>query len=109
MANLGLELTIAELKAKYGKLYELIVPVENEDTGEVEDVVLILRKLDRKTFSAAQKLLVKNELQAVELFIKSLTVQGDFNKVLENFDALRTASELMIEIIGVNEGNVRAL
>ena len=100
------ELTIEELKEKYGRIYELEIPFE-DDAGEVTTEFLYLRKLDRKTYSAGAKIMQKNEMQGVEMFLRSLTVQGDVEKVISDFDALRTAAELIVEVIGVRPGNVR--
>ena len=100
----NLEVQIAELKKKYSQLYKLDIPTEGGDK------VLILRKLDRVTYSAGMKIMEKDELQAAEVFLRSLTVGGDnVEEIIKDFDALRTASQLLVDVIGVKKGNVARL
>jgi len=95
---------LKELKAFYKTLFKLEVPTEDGDK------VLYLRKLDRVTYSAGQKLLEKDELQAAEMFLRSLTVGGDdVEAIISDFDSLRTASSLLIDVIGSKTGNVTKL
>ena len=100
---------IQELKQKHGLIYLLEIPVVDETTGEEEIECLYVRKLDRKTYSAGSKISQKNETQGVEFFLRSLTVHGDVEKVINNFDALRSATELIVEVISVKSGNVTRL
>lgn len=93
----------AELKAKYGTIYKLDIPT---DEGEK---TLILRKLDRVTYSAGAKMMEKDELQAAEMFLRSLTVEGPVEDIIKDFDALRVASTLLVEVIGTRTGNVAKL
>jgi len=97
-------LTIEELKEKFGPLYKLEVPMSDDTTTE-----LILKKVDRKNFDIGSKIIQKNEMQGVEFFLNSLTVKGDPEPVIKDFDALRSAAELIIEIISVKTGNVQKL
>ena len=100
----NLEVQIAELKKKHTQLYKLDIPTEGGDK------VLILRKLDRVTYSAGMKIMEKDELQAAEVFLRSLTVGGDnVEEIIKDFDALRTASQLLVDVIGVKKGNVARL
>ena len=106
--KLNAALSVEELKEKYGKIYELEIPLE-DDNDNVENEYLYLRKLDRKTYSAVSKIMEKDELQAVELALRSLTVKGDAEKIIKDFDGLRIASALIVEIIGVRSGNIRTV
>jgi hypothetical protein len=98
------EVNLEELKAKYTTIYKLDIPT---DEGEK---VLYLRKLDRVTYSAGAKLMEKDELQAAEMFLRSLTVGGDdVEEIIKDFDSLRVASALLVEVIGTRTGNVARL
>ncbi len=101
-------MTTEELKAKYGKIYELEIPLE-DDNGAVESEFLYLRKLDRKTYSIVSKMMEKDELTGTETALRTLTVRGDVDRVVNDFDALRIAGTLLVEVIGVRSGNVRTI
>lgn len=106
--NTKTELTpelIQELKNKHGELFKFEIP-QGED-GDV--VTLLLRKLDRVTYSAGIKLLEKNELQAAELFLRALTVFGPVEDVIKDFESLRVASTLLGTVVGTKTGNVTRL
>lgn len=94
-------LSVEELKAKYGAIYQMDVPM-SDDTEEV----LILKKVNRLDFAAGSKIMQKDEMQGVEYFLRALTVQGDAEKVIKDFDALRSSAELLAEIITVKTGKL---
>ena len=100
-----LEQQIKELKAKHGVIFKLEIPT---DDGEE---ILLLRKLDRITYKAGSKILEKDEIEASEVFIRALTVGGtcDADKICKDFDALRTASSLLADIVAPKSGNVTKL
>jgi hypothetical protein len=98
------EKEIKELKKDYPTLFKLEIPMDEGDK------VLLLRKLDRVTYSAGLKLMEKDELQAAEFFLRSLTVGGDSAEdVIKDFEALRIASGLLVNVIGTKSGNVQKL
>lgn len=105
-----LEKQIAELKAKHGALYRLDIPINLGKNPEGEET-LILKSLDRVTYSAGAKIMEKDELQAAELFLRSLTVGGtvDVEEIIKDFNALRAAAPLLVEIIAPKVGNVTKL
>lgn len=96
---------IKKLKAEHGTIYRLDIP-----TAEGEET-LILKSLDRVTYSAGAKIMEKDELQAAELFLRSLTVGGtvDVEEIIKDFNALRAAAPLLVEIIAPKVGNVTKL
>jgi len=94
---------IQEAKAKYGEIFKLDIPI-----GDAE-VSLYLKKLDRVTYSAGAKLLEKDELQAAEMFLRSLTISGPVEDVIKDFEALRIAASLLASVIGTRTGNVAKL
>jgi len=99
-----MEKVFNELKEKHSKIYWLDIP-ESDENGEK---TIFLRKIDRVTYSASQKLLEKDTLQATEMILRSLFVGGDsVEGVINDFDQLRAASELLVDVITVKKGNVR--
>lgn len=98
------ELTVEELKAKYGVIFKLEVPMSDGSTEE-----LIVKKVGRREFEAGSKLLQKNEMQGLEFFLRALAIQGNPEAIISDFDAMRSAGELMADIIAVKTGNVTRL
>ena len=98
------KLSIEELKEKYGAIFKLEIPMSD---GEQMD--LIVKKVGRREFDAGSKILQKNEMQGLEFFLRSLTIQGDPEAIISDFDAMRSAGELMADIISVKTGNVTRL
>ena len=96
---------IEELKAKHNtkKIYQLDVPTD----GGIK--TLYLKKIDRITYKAAMKMMEKDELDASAMILRSLTVHGPFDEIIEDFDDLRAAAQLLVEVIGVRTGNVVVL
>ena len=92
-----------KLKEEHGELFKLTVPL-----GDGEEV-LYLRKLDRKTYKAGAKIMESDELLGAETFLRGLTIAGDVEKVIEDFDAFRAASALLAPIITPREGNATRL
>ena len=85
------------------------IPVFNEEKDEDEIEVLVLRKLDRGTYKIIAKLMEQDDLIAAETGLKALCVHGEIDKVCKDFDALRVASNLLLEVITPKSGNVRKL
>jgi len=92
-----------ELKEKYGKVFKLDIPTDN---GEK---VLYLRKIDRLTYKAAMSMMEKDELEASAMILRALTVHGDAEEIINEFDDLRVAGSLLVEVIGTRTGNVAVL
>ena len=99
------EKQLAELKAKYGTVYTLTVPI-NED--ETEFATVYLRKMDRACYSTVSKLVQKDSLLGLENLIKTLYVGGDeVTKITDNFDALRAAEAPCLEILMAKQGSLK--
>lgn len=99
------EKEITDLKAKYGTLYELKVPTNDEET---EHATIYLRKMDRACYSTVSKLVQKDSLLGLENLIKTLYVGGDeVIKITENFDALRAAEAPCLEILMAKQGSLK--
>lgn len=96
---------LVELKAKHGTVYELKVPLNDDET---EFATVFLRKLDRDTYKMASKLIQKDELQGVEFLIKTLRIGGDSAaKINEDFDALRSAASSILPMLIAKEGSLK--
>ena len=96
---------LAELKVKHGVVYTLEVPLNDELT---EYATIFMRKLDRTTFQVASKLILKDELQAVEMLIKNLRIGGDdATKITNDFEALRCASNTVLPMLQAREGTLK--
>jgi hypothetical protein len=96
---------LKELKSKYGTVYTLTVPLNDELT---ENATIFLRELDRQTFQIATKLLQKDSLQAVEMMLKSLRVGGDeASVIIDNFAALRSAGDALTPMLIAREGSLK--
>ena len=104
MANLS-DQELKELKAKYGSVYTLTVPVNDDET---EFATIYLRKMDRACYSTVSKLVQKDALLGLENLIKTLYVGGDeVTKITENFDALRSAEAPCLEILMAKQGSLK--
>jgi hypothetical protein len=91
------KINIEELKSKYGSVNELTVPLDAE--GE-KIATIYLRDIDRKTYSAATKVIQKDELEGTEVILKNLYVGGDnISLVIENFNALRACSVALVKLL----------
>tara|TARA_R110002020_G_C16103417_1_gene758875 strand:+ start:216 stop:524 length:309 start_codon:yes stop_codon:yes gene_type:complete len=95
---------IIQLKTKYGAIFQLDIPTDEGDK------TIILRKLDRATYSAGSKLMEKDELLAAETFLRGLYIGGDeLEPIIKDFESLRVAASLLADVIGTRTGNVRKL
>lgn len=98
--------TFDELKKTNSVVYWLDIPESDDEPAKV----IFLRKLDRVTYSAGQKLLEKDTLQAAEMMVKSLYIGGDaLEGILNDLDQLRVCANLMADVIATKAGNVRKL
>jgi len=96
---------LEELKNKYGTIHELTVPLDEDGN---KTATIYLRKLDRKTYQAASKVIQRDELDGAEVLIKNLWVDGDDVKtIIDNFDALRAASIQLVKLLTPFEGSLK--
>jgi hypothetical protein len=93
------EKRIKELKKTHPKGALLRVPESEE--GKFTD--LFLKEMDRITYQAASAMFEKDALEASEMMLKTLTVEGDFNKVINDFEMFRSASDGLTEFISVKK------
>lgn len=96
---------IADLKAKYGTVYSLTVPVNDEET---EHATIHLRKMDRLCYQSVSKLIQKDELTGVESFLKTLRVGGcEVSVITGNFDALRSAAKAILPMLTAKDADLK--
>ena len=104
MAKLS-EQELQDLKSKYGTVYTLTVPVNDDET---EHATIYLRKMDRATFSSVQKIVQSDSIKATENLLKTLYVGGDDVKLItDNFDALHSAENACLEMIKAKQGTLK--
>jgi len=93
--------TIKEaLSAVHKPLYTLEIDLEDD---EMTIATIYLKKYDRITLSAVQKLATSGDaLKATEAFLKATYVGGDdLSLVLNNLDALRSCEQAVVDMISV--------
>lgn len=99
------EADLQALKTKYGTVYTLTVPTNDEET---EHATVYLKKVDRVIYASVSKLIQKDEMQGIESLLKSLYIGGDkIEKITDNFDALRSAEVSLRQILSVKEGSLK--
>ena len=86
------------LSAIHKPLYTITVPLDEDET---ETATIFLKKFDRTTLAAVQKVAVGGDsLKATEIFLKATFLGGDdLSLVLGNLDALRACESVVIELI----------
>lgn len=98
---------LEELKKKYGKVYTLTVPLDEDDADKV--AVLYLKKPDRTTRSLIGKLAQQDGLKAVEGALKNLHIgdASELNKVISNDDALASCEASIVELLSVQSATLK--
>ena len=99
------EADLQALKTKYGTVYTLTVPTNDEET---EHATVYLKKVDRVIYASVSKLIQKDEMQGIESLLRSLYIGGDkVESITDNFDALRSAEVSLRQILSVKEGSLK--
>lgn len=98
---------LEDLKKKFGKIYTITVPLDEDDTTKV--ATLYLKRPDKSTRSIVGKLVSNGSSErAIEAALKSLWVGGDDLKlVLDNDDALFGCDEAIAEILSVQKASLK--
>lgn len=100
-----LDQELKDLKEKHNVVYNLTVPINDEET---EHATIFLRKLDRPVFKVVQGLIQKDTSMAIEALIKGLYIGGDDKElILNDFDALRSAEDALIDMIKAKKGELK--
>lgn len=99
-----------ELKAKYPGNSTLTIATNDDET---EFVSVILRKIDRTTFNAANKMLGNDPLKATEMLLRTLYIGGDPIEAIlpadeqQKFENLRAADTYLSKMIKAREGALK--
>ncbi len=95
---------LSELSTKYTKLYQV------ECIGEDETVTLYLRKVDKATLKGFLSWINKqNQISAVETVLKSCTVWGDVDKVIDDPQLLMSSFGAVTEMTNGIQGTLKKI
>lgn len=91
------------LKTKFGKVRELIVPLDEDD--ETKKATLFFKKPDKSTRSMIGTLAQKaDNNKIIEATLKALYIGGDdLNLVLNNDDAFASCDEALAQMLEVQK------
>lgn len=97
---------VAELKAKYGSIRTLIVPLDEDDADK--KATIYLRKPDATSRDMAQKLAQKDSKMAIKGFLNTLYIGGDSLELVYNSDdAMESLSYAVAELISVQRTEIK--
>jgi len=98
---------IADLKLKYGRIFTVEIPLDDDDASK--KLVFYLRKPDKQTRSLISKLATGAVPEkAVIAGFNALRVAGDDAAALQNNDdALLSAEDALIEILRVQKATIK--
>lgn len=97
---------LAEAKARLGCPLWLLTTYINDD--EEQPRTIILKKPNRLTRTASEKVAKTDPYKGVETFLRGMYVGGDdLEEIIKNDDALMIAGETLIDLIKVREGNLQ--
>ena len=95
---------LAELAKQYTKLYKI------ECLSDDETVILYLRKVDKATLKGFLNWINKqDQISAVETVLKSCTVWGDVDYVIEDAALLMSSFPSVTELTNGIQGNLQRL
>jgi len=87
-----------ELKLKYGRVYTIVVPLDEDDSTKI--ATIYLKKPDRAVRSLVSKMVSVDTGKAIEAALKALYIGGDDLKIVtENDDALFSCETPIVEIM----------
>jgi Mg-chelatase subunit ChlI len=100
------EQLIADLKAKYGKVITVTIPLDEDDETKV--LKYHLKKPDNKTRAMISKLADSSSEKAVIAGYNALRIGGDEVAALQaNDDALISAGDALIEVLKVQKAVIK--
>lgn len=101
-----LEKIKTQLKTKYSKVYEVIVPLDEDDVNKT--ATIFLRKPDKTTRSIVGKLIQSDPIKAVEAALKNIYIGGDdLNEVLNYEDTIPSIEEVIVELLTVQKATLK--
>lgn len=93
---------LEELKAKYGVIRTLTIPLDEDDETKV--AVIHLRKPDKQTRDMASKLAQKSSENAIKAVLNALYVGGDsLKEVYESEDAMESLEYAVVKLLAVQQ------
>lgn len=100
------EQLIAELKAKYGKITTVIIPLDEDDASKV--LTFYLKKPDKLTRSMIAKVAQTSSERATIKGFEALKVGGDDIASLQsNDDAMIIAEDALVQILAVQKAIIK--
>ena len=100
------EQLIAELKAKYGKITTVIIPLDEDDASKV--LTFYLKKPDKLVRGMISKLAQTSAERATLKGFEALRVGGDELAALQaNDDAMIVAEDALVQILAVQKAIIK--
>lgn len=100
------EQLIAELKAKYGKITTVIIPLDEDDASKV--LTFYFKKPDKLTRSMINKIAQTSSERATIKGFEALKVGGDDIASLQsNDDAMIIAEDALVQILAVQKAIIK--
>lgn len=94
------------LKKKHGKVYEITVPMDEDDASKT--ATMFLKKPGKETRSIVATLVQKDPIRAVEAAIKNLYIGGDdLNVILANEDSVPACEDAIVEMLTVQKATLK--
>jgi hypothetical protein len=96
------EKLIAELKAKYGIIRTLIIPLDEDDETKV--ATIYLKKPDKTTRDLASKLAAKSSEMAIKAVLNNLYIGGDsLDTIYASEDAMESLEFAVVQLLKVQQ------
>jgi hypothetical protein len=93
------------LEPTHKTIYTVEIPV-NED--ELETRTIFLKKFDRATLAATQKMVSVDSLKAIEVFVKNTYIGGDdLQEILNDLYMLRSLEGVIVDLISVKKASLK--
>lgn len=101
------EKLVNELKVKFGKVYTITVPLDEDDSSKV--AVIYLKKPDKSTRSMITKFATSGNFdRAVESALKNMYIGGDnLDLIIKNDDAMVACEEVIAEMLTVQKATLK--
>lgn len=97
-----MEKLIEELKAKYGVIRTLTIPLDEDDETKV--AIIHLKKPDKQTRDMANKLAQKSSENAIKAVLNALYVGGDsLETIYKSDDAMESLEYAVVKLLAVQQ------
>lgn len=96
------EKLITELKAKYGVIRTMVIPLDEDD--ETKKATIYLKKPDKTTRDLASKLAAKSSEMAIKAVLNNLYIGGDsLEPVYASEDAMESLEYAVVKLLKVQQ------